>query len=108
MEDQHKNKCLEKIPKAQKFLEYLINGEYNEFLDTIFTQKEDDSYSGIERQYMQLLKYIMVDYHTNCEKPNYYTESNERTPYCEHVIPIFKYFSAVFKNISFVWQQLIR
>lgn len=36
------------------FLEDLINGEYNELLDTIYTQKMDDSYSGIEQQYMQI------------------------------------------------------
>ncbi|CAO3680528.1 unnamed protein product [Rhizopus stolonifer] len=55
VENQHKNKCLEEIPKVQKFLQDLTNGEYNELLDTIYTQKVDGSYSGIERQYMQFL-----------------------------------------------------
>lgn len=33
----------------------------------------------------------------------YYTDTNEHTPYSEHIILIFKYFSAVYKNISFMW-----
>lgn len=103
IDDQHSNKCLEKIPLVKKFLEEVIDTDYDKFFDAICNKKVDEDYSRIERQYMQLLRYILVDYHANCEKPNYYTESNERTPYCEHVIPIFKYFSAVFKNISFMW-----
>lgn len=103
VEDPHNTKCLKSVPKVQKFLEYLIDGTYNELLDTIFIQKVDDNYSSAEQKYMQRLKYIMVDYHANCERPNYYTESNERTPYYAQAIPVFKYFSVVFKNISFVW-----
>lgn len=45
----------------------------------------------------------MSDYHANCEKPAYYTDTNAFTPYYEYIIPLFKYFSAVYKNTSFMW-----
>jgi hypothetical protein len=65
--------------------------------------KYDDDHTVDKIRGIRLLKYIINDYHANCEKPDYYTGSNEHTPYCEYVIPIFKYFSAVYKNLSFMW-----
>lgn len=72
-------------------------------MQTIYTHEFDDTYSSEEKQVENFLKYIMSDYHANCEKPAYYTNINEPTPYCEHIIPIFKYFSNIYKNISFMW-----
>ncbi|KAG0735965.1 hypothetical protein G6F57_010156 [Rhizopus arrhizus] len=56
-----------------------------------------------ERQDIRLLRYILSDYHANCSKPSYIVLSNERTPFAEYVIPIFKYFSASTKLLSFIW-----
>lgn len=56
-----------------------------------------------EAKAIKLRKYIFIDYIANCEKPAYYPQANERTPYCEYVFPIFKYFSAVYKSLTFMW-----
>ncbi|KAI8373757.1 hypothetical protein BD560DRAFT_423122 [Blakeslea trispora] len=104
-EDQDVNQCFKKLPKAQEFLMQAISGDRADFLDRVMSYKVDDNHSKDEVQAIKLLKYILIDYHANCEKPNYYTRTNERTPYCEHVIPIFKYFSAVFKNLTFMWRE---
>lgn len=103
MIDQDNNRCFNEIPKAQTFLKRIIDGDLEELMQTIYTHKLDDTYSSKEKQVVNLLKYIMSDYHANCEKPAYYTDTIERTPYCECIIRIFKYFSAVYKNISFMW-----
>lgn len=81
----------------------MITGEYDDMLDTINDYKFDVTYSDNEKSAIKLLKYIINDYHANCEKPIYYTDANEHTPYCEYIVPVFKYFSAVYKNLSFMW-----
>lgn len=103
MNDQDANRCLDKLPKAKEFLEEAVSGDRASFLNRVMSYKADNSHSKDEIQAIDLLKYILIDYHANCEKPIYYTNANERTPYCEYVIPIFKYFSAVYKSLSFMW-----
>ncbi|KAG0930809.1 hypothetical protein G6F57_011483 [Rhizopus arrhizus] len=103
MNDQDVNQCLKKLTKAQEFLVQAISGDRANFLDRVVSYRVDDNHSKDEAQAITLLKYILIDYHANCEKPTYYTRTNERTPYCEHVIPIFKYFSAVYKSMTFMW-----
>ncbi|KAI8335076.1 hypothetical protein BC941DRAFT_76097 [Chlamydoabsidia padenii] len=51
---------------------------------------------------MKLMGLVLTDFYANCIKPIYPT-TNERTPYVEHVILIFKYFSAFTQLASFVW-----
>ncbi|RCH80860.1 hypothetical protein CU098_003735, partial [Rhizopus stolonifer] len=58
-----------------------------------------------ERQDIRLLRYILSDYHANCSKPSYIVIPNERTPFAEYIIPIFKYFSASTKLLSFICQR---
>ncbi|CEG69060.1 hypothetical protein RMATCC62417_05204 [Rhizopus microsporus] len=72
-------------------------------MQTIYTHQFDDTYSSEEKQVVNLLKYIMSDYHANYEKPAYYTDTNKCTLYSEYIIPIFKYFNALYKNILFMW-----
>ncbi|CAO3702389.1 unnamed protein product [Rhizopus stolonifer] len=103
MEDQHENKCLNSLPKVYNLINKVINGEYNNMLDTVDNYKFDPTHSESDKKAIKLLKYIINDYHANCEKPVYYADANERTPYCEYIVPIFKYFSAVYKNLSFMW-----
>ncbi|KAI9252122.1 hypothetical protein BY458DRAFT_443912, partial [Sporodiniella umbellata] len=103
MEDQHKNKCLRSFPKVYDLINKVINGKYSDMLDTVDNYKFNSTHSESDKKAIKLLKYIINDYHANCEKPSYYTNANERTPYCEYIIPVFKYFSAVYKNLSFMW-----
>lgn len=80
MEEQHLNKCLEGLPKVKNLLKKMISGEYNEMLQIVDNYKFDDEHSESEIKAIRLLKYIMNDYHANCEKPDYYITTNERTP----------------------------
>lgn len=60
-------------------------------------------HSESDKKAIKLLKYVLNDYRANCEKPSYYMDANKPTPYGEYIVPIFKYLSAVYKNLSFVW-----
>ncbi|KAI8884829.1 hypothetical protein K501DRAFT_271341 [Backusella circina FSU 941] len=77
-----------RLPKVQKFLMQAISGDYAIFLDVVMSYKADNNHSKNE-------KYILIDYHANCEKPAYYTGANKRTPYCEHIIIICEQRSAL-------------
>ncbi|KAI9273529.1 hypothetical protein EDC94DRAFT_677031 [Helicostylum pulchrum] len=50
---------------------------------------------------IQLMRFILTDSCANCSKPEP-ASVNERTPYVEYVVPIFKYFSAATKLMAFV------
>lgn len=102
LNDQDENKCLKQFPRVQEFLLRAISEEYASFLKTVMYYEVNDIPND-EAKAIKLLKYILIDYNANCEKPPYYTQANERTPYCEYVIPIFKYFSAVYKSLTFMW-----
>ena len=52
---------------------------------------------------MEMTHHILYDYRANCKKPSCPISYNERTPYVEYVIPIFKYFSASTSLVSFLW-----
>ena len=40
---------------------------------------------------------VLADYYANCMKPAL-KNANERTPFIEYLVPVFKYFSAVYKK----------
>lgn len=58
----------------------VINGKYNSMLDTADSYRFDLTHFESDKKVIKLLKYIVNDYHANCEKSVYYTDANERTP----------------------------
>lgn len=49
-----------------------------------------------------MIRLILTDFYANCSKPSP-PLNNERTPYIDYVIPVFKYFCATTKLMSFLW-----
>jgi uncharacterized protein YxeA len=80
-----------------------LNRTLDEMLDYIWTHKLDDQCTTKEQQAAKFLKYMLTDYHANCNKPPYAITANERTPFNEYVIPTFKYFSSATGLLSFIW-----
>ncbi|CAO3637994.1 unnamed protein product [Cunninghamella blakesleeana] len=119
MKDQSVNKCLNKLPNAFEFLKQAINQPINNLLNYIWNNNNnnnnnnnsnnnnnnDSSYQKDELQIILLIKYILTDFHANCLKPPPTATLNERTPFCESIVPIFKYFSSVTGIISFIWYE---
>lgn len=46
------------------------------------------------------MKYTLIDFHTNCQRPVPVPINNERTIYVEFFIPIFKYFANFTKTLA--------
>ncbi|CAO3595813.1 unnamed protein product [Absidia cylindrospora] len=103
MDDQANNKCLQQSPHTRKFIEKAVEKPLNELLDFIWAYTHNDTASNDDQQILNLMKYILTNYHANCLKPVPLTPINERTPFCEHVLPVFKYFSATTGLVSFIW-----
>ena len=77
MEDQRNNTCLKKLPKVYELLQKITAGAYDDMVYTINNYNCNDTlHSEDEVKVAKLLKYIFNDFHANCEKPKYYTESN--------------------------------
>ncbi|KAI8078733.1 uncharacterized protein BX664DRAFT_37952 [Halteromyces radiatus] len=102
MEEQ---RVLHRFKKANIFdlLNFCLDGTLDNLLDRMDDIKANTGDNDDEQQDKRLLRYILSDYHANCSKPSYIVLPNERTPFAEYVIPIFKYFSASTKLLSFIW-----
>lgn len=75
----------------------------DDLFDHLDKSKTQPAESDDEKQNILFLRYLLTDYHANCNKPSYIVLPNERTPFAEYVIPIFKYFSASTNLLSFIW-----
>ncbi|RCH97050.1 hypothetical protein CU098_003575 [Rhizopus stolonifer] len=95
--DEKANVSLRRVPGAIQFLNNTILND-----DRIFKNKylweEDESIP-----FINAMKYILSDYYQNClvQIPTDYKD--ERTFFCEVIIPILKAFAIHNKNITFRW-----
>ncbi|KAI9266560.1 hypothetical protein BDA99DRAFT_436512, partial [Phascolomyces articulosus] len=103
MEEQRVLHCFKKKASTFDLLDFCLNGTLDNLLDRMDDIKANLGDNDDERQDIRLLRYILSDYHANCSKPSYIVIPNERTPFAEYIIPIFKYFSASTKLLSFIW-----
>lgn len=51
---------------------------------------------------IELIRLVPTDYTVNCIKPNHPTKTNERTPFVESIVPLFKYQSSIYPVIHLV------
>ncbi|KAI9243764.1 hypothetical protein BY458DRAFT_448117, partial [Sporodiniella umbellata] len=103
MEEQRVLHCFKKKANIFNFLDFCLNGTLDDLLDRVHGIKANPGDSDDERQNIRLIRYILSDYHANCSKPSYVITPNERTPFVEYIVPIFKYFSATTQLLSFIW-----
>lgn len=101
--EQGANYSLNQLPCSFLFLKDAINQDFNNFLSFIWNYKVNREISTYDNQMLNIMKYVLTDFHVNCQLPLLPSSSNERTSFCQLVIPIFKSFSAVTKLISFTW-----
>ncbi|ORY99447.1 hypothetical protein BCR43DRAFT_229602 [Syncephalastrum racemosum] len=112
IDDQAVNASLSKRPLAYNFLKQALNEPLANLRQFLWTHGQDD-HDGIEgskeqasdkeEQLMELIRLVLTDYSTICLKPQYPAPTNERTPFVESIIPLFKYMSSITKSIAFVW-----
>lgn len=89
-ESQRNMRFLNQKAMVYIFLRNALDQKYDNFLAWICGNGFNYDVSEEERK-------------ANCMKPVALVQTNERTPFVEYVVPIFKYFSAVYQTISLQW-----
>ncbi|SAL96757.1 hypothetical protein [Absidia glauca] len=100
MEDQLNNQSLDNVPGAVKFLDELLQQPMDDLLQYLWA----NGYEGCtdeERSVNNMIRYILTDFHLNCTITT--NNDNERTPFCQRFIPIFKAFAGVTRLMDFTW-----
>lgn len=63
----------------------------------------DSDITNDEKQAILFIRVLLTDFFINCNKPALHNTLNERTPFVEYLVAIFKRFSGVYKGIAFQW-----
>lgn len=103
VEEQHNLYHVKKHQALIKFLEEAMEQSFEELFFWLGTYAIDANISGEEKKDIIFAKLVLADYYANCVKPKVFVNMNERTPFIEYVVPLFKYFSASYKSIAFQW-----
>ncbi|ORX62139.1 hypothetical protein DM01DRAFT_1315509 [Hesseltinella vesiculosa] len=102
MEDQYVNRSLKSVKIAMTLLENALDQPRAEILSFIWSNRCSTGTPVEDMGMINLARSILTDFHANCVKPRPLVPTNERTPFCESMIPIFKYFSAATGFLSLV------
>ncbi|KAI7895082.1 uncharacterized protein EV154DRAFT_414110, partial [Mucor mucedo] len=103
MEEQTSNHCIRTLPNVVAFLKKSLDQSLDDLPRHVWTHGYDPNLNDEETTMIKLVRFILTDYVSNCEKRPMLVPNNERTPFVEHVVPIFKYFASTTKLLSFLW-----
>ena len=107
MNEQKRTSSLKQHPKAEQFLSDCLDCQWEDFGDYLHTPGAVKDGEGVSekscKNEIAMIRQILLDYHVNCSKPVFITRLIEHAPFTEYVIPVFKYFSAWTRLISFMW-----
>lgn len=106
MEEQASNHCIMTLPNVVAFLKKSLDQGLDDLPTYVWTHGYDPNFNDEEKTMIKLIRFILTNYVSNCEKKPMLVPSNERTPFVEHVVPIFKYFASTTKLLSFLWLLL--
>ncbi|KAI9491536.1 hypothetical protein BDB00DRAFT_751783, partial [Zychaea mexicana] len=84
------------------FLENALDQSLPSLLGFIWSHKWNNNTPADDIEVVKMAKYVLSVFRANCVKPLPLVVTNERTPFCEYVLPIFKYFSAATGLLSFI------
>ncbi|CAO3595880.1 unnamed protein product [Absidia cylindrospora] len=100
MSQQNANKNLKDAPGTFIFLKEALNQPLDDLPRYLWTNGYHCT--GDEQQNNDMIRHILTDFRINCmiiaTKP-----SNERTPFAEHFVPIFKAFAGITNLVAFTW-----
>ncbi|KAI8082225.1 hypothetical protein BDF21DRAFT_338152, partial [Thamnidium elegans] len=96
--------CIKQHPALFEFLEESVEQSLDDLSLWAGFYPIKNDITEEEKKVLVFGKLVIADYWANCVKPVVSVKLNERIPFIEYVVPIFKYFSAVYKNIvGFQW-----
>jgi hypothetical protein len=94
---------LKKRSIIHQFLKRALDQPLNGLRQFLWTHGYENGCAKEEKLDMGLVRLILTDFTATCEKPAYPAVTNERTPFVESIVPLFKYLSASMGSIAFVW-----
>lgn len=53
--------------------------------------------------FLEFIQFAMLDFILNCKRPEPYKDNDERSYYCEVIIPIFKAFGNCTSSLTYAW-----
>ncbi|KAG1297745.1 hypothetical protein G6F61_003811 [Rhizopus arrhizus] len=95
--------CIKRLPAALAFLSAALDQGLETLLAWLGTNGFNDQHSKEEKKAILFIRLVLTDFYANCMKPPLVNTVNERTPFVEYLIPVFKYYSAVYQDINFQW-----
>ncbi|ORY96092.1 hypothetical protein BCR42DRAFT_430587 [Absidia repens] len=103
-EQQTRNQSLNDAPGTLEFLLEALNQPLDNirqfvWLNGYATDNKEEAMNN------DTIRHILTDFYLNCniDKDNRSTSTNERTPFSEHLIPIFKAFAGITHLMKFTW-----
>ncbi|KAI8094000.1 hypothetical protein BDF21DRAFT_489601 [Thamnidium elegans] len=102
MNESYSNKYINNYPIAKSFLNDALNQQIEDLLPWM-VQHGFGTNSEDTKKAILIIRLILTDFYANCLKPSSTNSLNERTPFVEYVVPIFKYYSAVYNDSTFQW-----
>ncbi|CEP14615.1 hypothetical protein [Parasitella parasitica] len=103
MDESYSNKYISDYPIAKSFLNDALNQQIGDLLPWMGQHGFDNTNSEDTQKAILIIRLILTDFYANCLKPSPTNSLNERTPFVEFVVPIFKYYSAVYNDLTFQW-----
>ncbi|ORX57016.1 hypothetical protein DM01DRAFT_1362403 [Hesseltinella vesiculosa] len=102
-DDQASNASLRKRPAAFDFLKCAVDQPIDNLRQYLWTHGYGNGIPEDDMQLIDLIRLVLTDFWATAVKPDYPTSTNERTPFVESIVPLFKYLSAVMRSVAFVW-----
>jgi hypothetical protein len=100
-EEQHNNFSITKISGAMDLIKTIFSLEDDvDFSRNVFNTKVEDVNSN---DFLDFIKYSIVDFKLNTQRPGFHQPGEERTFFCEIVIPLFKAFGNTTRAITYNW-----
>ncbi|KAI9274825.1 hypothetical protein BDA99DRAFT_498683 [Phascolomyces articulosus] len=106
VDEQEVNSCLADLPKAKAFLKTALQKELKNLPSWLWAEiLEFDKEEKNEDKLIQTMKLVLTDFYATCLRPEPIPPLNERTPFCEHIIPLIKYTNAVYQLLRVQWAE---
>lgn len=99
IDESYNNKYINNYPIAKSFLNDALNQQIEDLLPWMGQHGFDKTNSEDTKKVILVIRLILTDFYANCLKPSPTKSLNERTPFVEYVVPIFKYYSAVYNDL---------
>ncbi|KAG0190433.1 alpha mannosidase-like protein [Apophysomyces sp. BC1034] len=102
-DNQASNASLRKRPAAFNFFKNAIDQPIDNLRQYLWTHGYENDIPEDDKQFIDLIRLVLTDFWAIAVKPEYPSTTNERAPFVESIIPLFKYLSAIMRSVAFVW-----